>query len=116
MYGETNHVGAIHEGVALLPSLVAAMKDQPNHIIYIGNTSENHDQAMLKYAERFPHQDWMAAMGYSRERIVAMNKSINTMSCYFKSEAEKYGFPYYEIQDDDFEGSIENIIGQLVKR
>lgn len=103
---------AIHvvEGVALLPSLVFAMKDKPKHIFYVGNTSEKHSQSMLDFAKKFPQWDWMAASGYSDEKIKAMATFVKEMSLYFKSEAEKYSFPYYELDDDHFEQSIKDII------
>lgn len=109
---------AIHivEGVAILPELVAGMKNRPEHIIYVGNTSESHIASMTDYANKFPEQDWMAAMGYSTQRIVGMANFIREMSLYFKSEAEKYGFKYYEINDADFEGSIAKIVEEISAR
>lgn len=100
----------IVEGVALLPELVAGMKDRPAHVLYIGNTSDDHLQAMLDYGKQFPEQDWMVAMGYGPERMAGMAVFVKVMSEYFKSEARKYGFPYYEIDDKDFKGSLDKII------
>ena len=48
----------------------------------------------------------MASMGYSKERIEGMVNFIKNMSQYFKSEAKKYNFPYYEIEDNGFEAAI----------
>lgn len=106
---------AIHivEGVALLPSLVAEMKHKPRHVIFVGNTSDSHVASMLKYAKDFPDQDWMASMNYSEEKFKGMASFIQAMSGYFKREAEKYGFPYYEIDDANFESSLEKIISDL---
>ena len=103
---------AIHivEGVALLPSLVAQMKNKPNHIFYVGNTNEKHVQSMLDFAKNSPQWDWMGASGYSDEKIRAMANFVKEMSLYFKNEAEKFAFPYYEINDDDFTGSISKVI------
>ena len=53
--------------------------------------------------------------GYSEEKIRAMVKFVQAMSLYFKIEAEKYGFPYYEISDEDFQGSIAKIIEEVTK-
>jgi 2-phosphoglycerate kinase len=105
----------IVEGVALLPSLVSQMKDKPAHIVYVGNTSEEHLKSMLDFSKKFPEQDWMAAMGYSEKKIEGMAKFVKEMSQYFKSEAEKYGFPYFEIKDYNFEGSLEDICDFLCK-
>ncbi len=106
---------AIHivEGVALLPSLVKEMKNKPDHIIYVGNTSEDHIHAMMDFAKRFPEQDWMSAMNYSPEKIAGMATFVREMSLYFKSEAERFSFPYYEINDDDFIVSISRIIEDI---
>ncbi|MBX4181672.1 hypothetical protein KW807_02295 [Candidatus Parcubacteria bacterium] len=108
---------AIHvvEGVALLPSLVAQMKDRPKHIFYVGNTSEKHAQSMLDFAKNYPQWDWMGSSGYSEGKIKAMANFVREMSLYFKSEAEKYGFPYFEIKDDDFEGSLDEICKFMMK-
>lgn len=109
---------AIHiiEGVALLPSLVSGMKNKPKHIFYVGNTSEKHLNSMLDFSKNFPEKDWMSAYGYSKERIEATSNFVREMSLYFKNEAEKYGFPYYEINDNDFNGSIERIIQEVGSR
>ncbi len=109
--------GANHivEGVALLPSLVSQMKDKPAHIVYVGNTSPKHFKHMLEYGQKNPEQDWMAAMNYSEKRIEGMANFVRSMSLYFKLEAEKYGFPYYEISDDDFQGSIDKILNFMLK-
>jgi 2-phosphoglycerate kinase len=109
---------AIHilEGVALLPSLVAEMKNRPAHVIFVGNTSTNHLKAMLKHAEDFPDKDWMTALNYSYKKIEGMANFVKTMSLYFKSEAEKYGFPYYEIGDDNFVNSITEIVEKVSAR
>ncbi len=103
---------AIHivEGVALLPHLVAQMDNKPAHVIYVGNSNPDHFKSMLEFSRNHPEQDWMAALNYSEKRIEGMANFVRAMSLYFKSEAEKYGFPYYEISDEDFKGSIEKII------
>jgi 2-phosphoglycerate kinase len=103
---------AIHvvEGVALLPSLVNQMKNKPNHILYVGNTSDKHVTAMLDFAKKHPEWDWMGALGYSDEKIRAMANFVKNMSLYFKTEAEKYGFQYAEVEDDDFDLSIDRIL------
>lgn len=107
---------ALHivEGVALLPSLVAEMKHKPKHIVFVGNTSPTHLDAMLKYAKDFPEQDWMASMNYSEEKFKGMARFIQAMSGYFKKEAEQYGFSYYEIDDAHFKSSIETIVADLL--
>ena len=105
----------IVEGVALLPSLVAQMENKPKHIIYVGNTNPAHFKSMLEYGQKFPEQDWMASLGYSEKRIEGMANFVRVMSLYFKSEAEKYGFPYFEISDEDFDGSLNKICQDLLK-
>jgi 2-phosphoglycerate kinase len=109
---------AVHivEGVALLPSLVAEMKHKPEHIIYVGNTSDLHAEAMADHAKKFPEQDWMTAMGYGNGKIAGMANFVREMSLYFKKEAEKHGFPYYEISDTDFDDSIASIIEEVTAR
>ena len=106
---------AIHivEGVSLLPSLIADMKNRPSHIVFIGNTSSKHIREMLAFGQQNPEQDWMTSMGYSKERFEAMAKFVKKMSEYFKVEAEKYNFPYYELDDDNFDQSLNVIIGSL---
>jgi 2-phosphoglycerate kinase len=105
----------IVEGVALLPSLVSQMKNKPSHIVYVGNTNPEHLKSMLDFGRKFPEQDWMIVMNYSEKRIEAMATFVRAMSIYFKSEAEKYGFQYYEIDDLDFQGSIEKICKDIMK-
>lgn len=100
----------ILEGVAILPSLVSEMKNKPAHVIFLGNTNIEHIQAMLKHAADYPDKDWMAQLNYSQKKIEGMANFARAMSLYYKSEAEKYGFSYYEISDQDFKGSIDKII------
>lgn len=108
---------AIHivEGAHLIPELVASMEDRPAHIVYVGNTNPDHFKHMLEYSRNNPDQDWMASLGYGEEKIQAMAIFVREMSLYFKTEAEKYGFPYFEISDEDFEGSLEEICKFLMK-
>lgn len=109
--------GAAHivEGAHLIPHLVASMEHKPDHVVYVGNTSPDHFKHMLEYSKNNPQQDWMASLGYDEKKVGAMANAVRTMSEYFKSEAAKYGFPYFEIKDEDFEGSIEEICQFLVK-
>jgi 2-phosphoglycerate kinase len=109
---------AIHivEGVALLPSLVSQMNNRPQHVVYVGNTNLNHAKSMVEYAKNFPERDWMGARNYSDDKINAMAHFVRAMSLYFKSEAEKYGFSYYEIDDINFQGSIEKICDDIIHK
>lgn len=105
----------IVEGVAMLPSLVFQMNNRPKHIFYIGNTNEQHVKSMVEFAKSHPELDWMGASGYSEEKIKAMANFVREMSLYFKTEAEKYGFSYYEITDDDFDNSVAKIVEHATK-
>lgn len=108
---------AVHvlEGVAILPSLVSAMKNRPAHVAFVGNTNTEHLKSMLDYADCFPEKDWMRELGYSAKRFEGMANFVRTMSLYFKAEAEKYGFPYYEVSDANFDDSIQEIVGKIIK-
>lgn len=101
-----DNVNHIVEGVALLPELVASMEHRPQHIVYVGNTSDDHRAAMWEYARTHPEQDWMAVMGYSEARVEALATFVQKMSEYFKAEAAKYDLPYVELDDTDFAGSL----------
>lgn len=109
---DANH---IVEGVALLPSLVSQMENKPAHIVYIGNTNPDHINSMNEYSSKNPIMDWMASLGYGKEKIEIFAGFVKRMSEYFKAEAEKYGFTYFEISDDDFEGSLEKVCDFLTK-
>ena len=104
----------IVEGVALLPQLIAGMKNKPFHVIFVGNTNKT-AKAMIRYMEKYPEQDWMAVLKYGEKRIEGMANFVRAMSQYFKDEALKHNFPYYEIDSDNFESSIENVIDNVVK-
>ena len=103
---------AIHivEGAHLAPNLVMSMEHKPKHIIYVGNTNPDHFKHMFEYAHNNPEQDWMSSLNYSNEKIMAIASMVRHMSLHFKTEAEKYGFSYYEISDDNFEESIDSIV------
>lgn len=104
-----DNVTHILEGVAVLPKLVNSMKYKPEHIIFVGNTSTNHFQSMIGHAQENPESDWMGAMGYTEEKIRAMAVFVQKMSEYFRDEAKKYGYKYYELDDLDFDNSIQAI-------
>lgn len=101
------------EGVAILPSLVAEMKNRPQNVIFVGNTSKNHADSLLLHSKENPEKDWMASMNYSKEKIIAMNSFINEMSDYFQREANKFGFSYFEMSDTDFDSYIDEIIKNI---
>jgi len=114
MFCEDN-ANHIVEGVAIMPELVASMKHKPEHIIFVGNTSDLHVETMLEYGRKFPERCWMAYLGYSEERIRALGNYVKTLSQYYKTEAEKYGFQYFELSDSDFDGSLTTAIDFLAK-
>ena len=110
---EDNEIHIV-EGVAMLPSLLTKMKNKPKNVFYVGSMDKKHTEAMIYYAQKFPELDWMVALGYDRKKIEATANFVNAMSTYFKAEAEKYGFPYYKIDDDNFDVSIEKIISSVM--
>ena len=57
----------------------------------------------------------MEVLKYGEKRIEGMANFVRAMSQYFKDEAQKYGFAYFEIDSDNFESSIENVIDNVVK-
>ena len=75
-----------------------------------------HLQAMLKHAQNFPDKDWMTALNYSPKKVEGMASFVRAMSIYLKSEAEKYGFPYFEISDQNFKGSIDKVVENISAR
>lgn len=103
----------IVEGVAILPELVASMEHKPEHIVFVGNTSDQHVEAMLEYGKKFPEQCWMASLGYSEDRVRAFANYVQHLSIYFKSEAEKYNYPYIELDDCNYELSLDQAIQRV---
>lgn len=110
---DLNHVV---EGVHLLPSLIAKLEHRPDHVFFVGNTNPEHATNMLHHAQTYPEKDWMAAVGYSEEKIRAMAVFVVAMSRYFKSEAERLGFEYYELGDRPFDESIVWVLDRVLKR
>ncbi len=104
----------ILEGVGILPNLVANMQNQPKTVIFIGNTDEKHWVQMLKFARDNPEWDWMHAINYSDAKIEAMGAFVKEMSMYFRSEAKKYNFRYYELKDKKFNQNIQSIINDII--
>ena len=101
------------EGVAILPGLVASMDNKPEHIIFVGNTSDEHVETILKYGRDYPDQCWMAYLGYSEEKIRAFANYVKHFSQHFKDEAENYGFKYIEMTDEGFEDRLKEGITYL---
>lgn len=110
-----DHAVHIVEGVHLLPHLVSQMEHKPSHIVYVGNTNPNHIKSMIEYSANNQVVDWMASLGYGEDKIEIIAGFVKRMSEYFKIEAEKYGFQYFEMSDDDFNGSIEKVCDFLMK-
>lgn len=109
MFCEDNAMHIV-EGVAILPELVASMENKPEHIVFVGNTSDKHVETMLEYGRKFPEQCWMASLGYSEERVRAFANYVKHLSLYFKSEAEKYNYRYVELDDSNYESSLDRAI------
>jgi 2-phosphoglycerate kinase len=104
----------ILEGVAVLPKFVHEMRNKPEHIIFTGNTSTGHFHPMIKYAQENPEKDWMTAMGYTEQKIQIMGVVVQKMSEYFRDEAKKYGYKYYELDDADFANTIQTIVKDIL--
>jgi 2-phosphoglycerate kinase len=107
---------AIHivEGVALLPSLIHEMRNQPKHVVFIGSTDPHHIENIIKHMEQFPKKDWMSALGYDEAKVRGMANFINKMSEYFQVGAEKYGYPYYEVGASGFDKQLQKILADLI--
>ena len=114
MFCEDN-VSHIIEGVAVMPEFVASMDNQPEHIIFVGNTSDEHVEMVLDYGKKFPEQCWMASLGYSEERIRAFANYVKKLSEYYRSEAKKHGFKYCELSDENFDESLVSAINHVTK-
>ncbi len=105
----------IVEGVALLPSLIHKMKNQPKHILFLGNTNPSHIENIKRHMKQFPEKDWMSILNYDDAKTEGMANFINKMSHYFKREADKYGYPYYEISEIDFEKNLQEALTVISK-
>ncbi len=108
MFCEDN-ANHIVEGVAIMPELVDSMKNKPSHVIFVGNTNNDHVETMLEYGRKYPEQCWMAYLGYSEDKIRAFANYVKHLSLYFKSEAEKYNFQYIEL-----DGNLDKVIEDRV--
>lgn len=115
MFCEDN-ANHIVEGVAILPELVASMENRPRHVVFVGNTSDLHVETMLEYGRNFPEQCWMASLGYSEAKIRAYANYVKRLSFYYKEEAEKYGFEYVELEDDNYNASLSKAINLLLNQ
>jgi hypothetical protein len=69
---------------------------------------------MIKYAQENPEKDWMSAMGYTEQKIQAMAVFVQKMSEYFRDEAKKYGYKYYELDDSNFDSRIQAIVKDIL--
>jgi 2-phosphoglycerate kinase len=107
---DSNH---IVEGVHLLPSLVAAMENQPNKVVYIGNTTDEHVESILEYSRNNTDRCWLTVYGYTEEKMRGIANVVKQQSLYFKTEAEKYNLPYFEISDDDYASDMDKVINYL---
>jgi len=104
----------ILEGVAVLPRFVHGMRNKPEHIIFVGNTSAEHFQSMIKYAQENPEKDWMSVMGYTEQKIQGVGVFVQKMSEYIREEAKKYGYKYYELDDSDFDDTIQAVVKDIL--
>lgn len=103
----------ILEGVAILPELVSKMKHRPDTVIFVGNTNPGHSEQILKFSKKYPEWDWLSSLSYSDEKITSFSNFVTHMSEFFKSEAKKYGYKYFELPDSRFEQEIDKIVDML---
>lgn len=92
------------EGVEILPCNLAKV-DYPYKVVFLGNTSVGHTNAMVEQAHTRPH-DWMH--DYVDGTIDAWAGLVRSFSEYIKSEADKYNMPYVEMHDENFQQSLKD--------
>lgn len=91
------------EGVEILPSNLAKVH-YPYKVVFLGNTSVEHTNAIAEQAHTQPH-DWMHR--YAASSIDAWAGLVRSFSEYIKVEAEKYSMPYVEMYDKNFQQSLQ---------
>ncbi|HEX7368033.1 MAG TPA: AAA family ATPase [Candidatus Saccharimonadales bacterium] len=104
-------VDVVVEGVAILPEFAKLLRD-PSRSVFLGNTAESHGEAIRRQAGTNPH-DWMH--NYGEEELENAAEFFMVMSHFIISEAGRYGFPYVEMVDDDFDGCLRSAAAALLK-
>ena len=98
------------EGVAVLPEFLKNV-DYNYSAVFLGNQSEEHAAIMLNAARNNPN-DWMHGLEDETVRVFA--KFNQSFSRFVAVEAAKYNMSYFEIDDNNFEESINNSLETLL--
>ena len=98
------------EGVAVLPELVSQL-EIAHRTVFIGNQGDRHDANMKRFARENQH-DWLRSA--SDQYVRAFATFVKRMSACIEQEAQKYGYPYIEMDGEAFwrmAGTIANSLG-----
>jgi len=103
----------IIEGVALLPRFYTKEFIKGNNIVFItvGNTDFD---TFFKFSwDHRVNGDWLGKT--SKEAFEKVIKFSSEFSKNFQDEANKFGYPYYEVNSKDFNHHMINITEEVVK-
>jgi len=99
---------AVIEGVAVLPSQLSKV-DFDYKVVYL--TAKDQTEAIIKHALS-DENDWLHK--YDEQAIRAFCDFNVLWNEYYRSEATKYGFPIVEIDNENFEASINKAVDILL--
>ena len=108
---EEDGVDVILEGVAILPQFTYKL-ELPHKSIFLGNTSDSHPIVITKQARQNRH-DWMH--GYTDDEIKSATEFFAVMSRFMREEAARYNLIYQELDDDNFEASLQTTAAKLLQ-
>ncbi len=101
----------IIEGVYLLPKLISEFTDNPN--IKAGFLLKLDEAKILDGLKKHKGTDWLLDNIKDKETLKIAAKSIVVYSKYFKKEAEKYNFKYFNTEDN-FESELGKVINYFI--
>jgi 2-phosphoglycerate kinase len=104
----------IIEGVALLPRYYTSEFIKENNIIFIAVGNTNFDTFFKFSWDHRVNGDWLGKT--SKEAFEKVIKFSAEFSKIFQNEANKFGYPYYEVNSKDFNNHMTTITEEIVKK
>lgn len=119
-YYRRNNESVAFEGAAISPSWAAGLNSESSIVraAFVGYTDPSHANSIIAYAKQTPHDwinNWLQSEGGDESKIRDWVAKQAVACRALKSEAKKYGYPFFDISTTPFEEYMQNVISYLLE-
>lgn len=103
-----NGLDLLIEGIAVTPKSLSSLNLAFN-AVFVGNQSDRHVKTIIKHAKT-NKDDWMYRFRLSEEEITDFAIFSQHYSRHIQNQAREYDYPYIEMDDENFEDSVDRVL------